>query len=395
PIQNIGTITVPGLPPIDTNPVDTTVNHADLISQGNLVKSVDKTTAVVGETVTYTIKVTNTGNILANPVTLTDVVPNGTSYVGGTLTVDGVPSGGNPNNGIIIGPVNPGQTVTVVFSVKINTMPNPNPMPNTATIDYQYLVNPNGTPTGVTGNSNTVETAVGDILVNKLVDKAFADLGDTITYTVTVNNPGVASISNVLFTDALPSGTSYVNGSLTVDTAYTGTDPMTGITLTTVGAGQTVTITWKVTVGNVLPSPNPIQNIGTVTVPGLPPVNTNPVDTTVNHADLISQGNLVKSVDKTSAVVGETVTYTIKVTNTGNILANPVTLTDVVPNGTSYVSGTLTVDGNPNGGDPNSGIAIGPVNPGQTVTVVFSVKINTMPNPNPMPNTAKIDYQYL
>ncbi|WP_040329927.1 DUF7507 domain-containing protein, partial [Clostridium ihumii] len=395
PVQNIGIVTVPGLPPVNTNPVNTTINHADLISQGNLVKSVDKTVATVGETVTYTIKVTNTGNILANPVTLTDVVPNGTSYKTGTLTIDGNPNGGNPNSGIAIGPVNPGQTVTVVFGVVINTLPNPNPMPNSAKIDYQYLVNPNGTPTEVTGNSNTVETAVGDIKVNKLVDKAFADLGDTITYTVTVNNPGITPVNNVLFTDALPSGTSYVNGSLTVDAPFTGINPMTGITLTSVGSGQTVTITWKVTVGNVLPNPNPVQNIGVITVPGLPPINTNSVDTTVNHADLISQGNLVKSVDKAIAAVGETVTYTIKVTNTGNVMANPVTLTDVVPNGASYVTGTLTIDGVPNGGNPNNGIAIGPVNPNQTITVIFKAKINTMPNPNPMPNTSTIDYEYL
>ena len=387
PIPNVGIVTIPGLPPVNTNQVTTQVNNATL----SVIKSVDKTQAVVGDTVSYTITVVNNGNTVANPATLTDLVPNGTSYVAGTLTVDGVPNAGDPNLGFNIGPVGVGITKTIVFSVKINTLPVPNPMLNTADVNYQYLVNPNGTPVSDTAISNTVETAVGNLVINKAVDKSFIDLGGTITYIVTLQNTGIAAINNVAFNDVVPNGTTYINGSLNVDTVFTGTDPQSGLTITTIAANQTVTITWKVQVGNTLPIPNPIPNVGIVTIPGLPPVNTNQVTTQVNNATL----SVIKSVDKTQAVVGDTVSYTITVVNNGNTVANPATLTDLVPNGTSYVAGTLTVDGVPNAGDPNLGFNIGPVGVGITKTIVFSVKINILPVPNPMPNTADVAYQYL
>ncbi|MGL5416309.1 MAG: DUF7507 domain-containing protein [Clostridium sp.] len=387
PIPNVGTVTIPGLPPISTNQVATQINNATL----DVVKVVDKTQSFVGDTVSYTITVTNSGNVAANPAILTDLVPNGTSYIPGTLTVDGIPNIGDPNSGFNVGPIAVGLTKTIVFSVKIDTLPVPNPMLNTADIAYQYLVDPNGTPVSDTATSNTVNTAVGNLVINKAVDKSFADLGDTITYIVTLQNTGIASINNVAFNDVVPNGTTYVSGSLTVDAAFTGTDPQSGLTITTVAAGQTVTITWKVQVGNTIPIPNPIPNVGIVTIPGILPVNTNQVTTQINNSTL----NVIKVVDKVEAVVGETITYTITVTNNGNVVANPAILTDLVPNGTSYVGGTLTVNGVPNPGDPNSGFNVGPIAAGETKTIVFSVKINTLPVPNPMPNTTNVDYQYL
>ncbi|MGL5347274.1 MAG: DUF7507 domain-containing protein, partial [Peptostreptococcaceae bacterium] len=390
PIPNSGTITIPGVPPITTNIVTTTVNNATL----NLVKSVDKTLAIVGELVTYTITVTNSGSTAANPAVITDIVPNGTSYVAGTLKVDGVSNPGDPNTGINVGPIAAGITKTIVFTVKINTLPVPNPMPNKAVVDYKYLVDPNGTPTSDTATSNTVNTAVGDLVVNKAVDKAFVDLGDTITYTVTIDNPGKAPIDNVVFQDVTPSGTSFVAGSLSVDTAYTGSNIVTGITITTISAAQKVTITWKVKVGNTLPVPNPIPNTGIITIPGLPPKNSNTVTTQVNNADLVSPGNFVKAVDKAFADIGDIVTYTVTAKNTGNVSANNVIITDIVPNGTNYVAGTLKVDGVLNPSDPNLGVNVGTVNTGQIITLVFSVKVNVMPNPNPMPNKADVIYNY-
>ncbi|MGL4741729.1 MAG: hypothetical protein ACRC41_13120, partial [Sarcina sp.] len=387
PIVNIGTTTIPGLPPVNTNQVTTQVNNANLV----VVKNVDKATASVGDTVTYTINATNNGNVAADPAILTDLVPNGTTYIPGTLTVDGFANAGNPNAGFNIGPVAAGVTKVVVFSVKINVLPVPNPMVNTADVAYEYLVDPNGLPVSDTATSNRVETAVGDLVLNKAVDKNFANLGDTITYTVTIQNTGIAAIANVFFQDSVPSGTTYVNGSLTVDTAFTGTDPQSGLTITTINPGQTATITWKVQVDNALPTINPIPNVGTVTIPGLPPISTNQVATQINNATL----DVVKVVDKTQSFVGDTVSYTITVTNSGNVAANPAILTDLVPNGTSYIPGTLTVDGIPNIGDPNSGFNVGPIAVGLTKTIVFSVKIDTLPVPNPMLNTADIAYQYL
>lgn len=97
-----------------------------------------------------------------------------------------------------------------------------NKLDNTASVTY------NGNPV----NSNTVSTALllAPTLV-KAVDKLTANVGDTLTYTVTVSNVSLSAMTNLPFTDALPSGSTYVTNSFTVNgTAATPT--LTSNTLT-------------------------------------------------------------------------------------------------------------------------------------------------------------------
>lgn len=97
-----------------------------------------------------------------------------------------------------------------------------NQLNNTASITYG----------GSTISSNTVSTIL--LLaptILKAVDKLTANIGDTLTYTVTITNLGLSAITNLPFTDAVPAGSTFVTGSFTVNgTAATPT--VTGSTLT-------------------------------------------------------------------------------------------------------------------------------------------------------------------
>ena len=228
----------------------------------------------------------------------------------------------------------------------------------------------------------------------KSVDKSFANLGDVLTYTLTVTNPNDFTINNVLVTDLLNPGTTYV-GNLAVSVSYTGTTPMSGLILTAIGPHDVATITYQVAVINALPTPNPIVNVATFSVPGGSAGNSNVVTTQVNHADLISTGNFIKSASPVNADVGDVITYTITVHNTGNIPANNVVITDPIPAGTTYVPGSVT------GtvaftGDPTTAITLtAPLAASATATFTFQVKIGaTVPATNPIPNTAAIAYTY-
>ena len=53
---------------VDSNPVTTQINLGKL----NITKSVDKTYSPIGDVLTYTIEVSNTGNIDATNVIFTD-----------------------------------------------------------------------------------------------------------------------------------------------------------------------------------------------------------------------------------------------------------------------------------------------------------------------------------
>ncbi|MEG2322708.1 MAG: hypothetical protein RSB71_04445, partial [Bacilli bacterium] len=140
----------------------------------------------------------------------------------------------------------------------------------------------------------TITNAAPETFV-KTVDKAYADLGEVLTYTVTGHNPNNFAVNNVLMTDATPVGTSYIPGSLVVSDPYTGTTPATGITILTVNPNSDVTISWKVLVNSNIAT-SQVNNVASVIIPGQNPKNTNTVITSINNADLTSNGNFIKSV---------------------------------------------------------------------------------------------------
>ncbi|MEG0578201.1 MAG: hypothetical protein RR500_10160, partial [Bacilli bacterium] len=292
---------------------------------------------------------TNTGNVSANNVVITDVLPSGLTLVPGSVSSLAPFTGTDPATGITLtNPIPAGGSVVITYKATVVSMPVPNPIANVAKVNYTYTSDPTK-PNGSTGTNTTppANTTVNhaDITspgnLTKTADKAFANIGDVITYTIKATNTGNVSANNVVITDPLPNGTAFVPGSIVSSAPYTGTDLVTGLTLTNpIAPNTTVTITYQVKV-TTIPVPNPIANIAKVdykyTVDPANPNKANgtnttpPSNTTVNHADITSPGNFTKSTDKIFASIGDTITYTIKATNTGNVPANNVVITDTLP----------------------------------------------------------------
>ncbi|MEG2014455.1 MAG: hypothetical protein RR086_01870 [Clostridia bacterium] len=263
PIVNIASAVVPGGTSGSTNPVSTQINYADLTTTGNIIKSVTPVFAKFGDTLTYTVTIKNTGNVAANNIVVTDVIPSGATYLVGSTTAS-VPFTGDPTSAITLtNPIAAGGTVTITFKVKLsNSAPVVNPIPNTAKANYAYTVDP-ASPNGVTaiGVSNTVTTSVSTakLSIVKSASESIGYIDDVITYNIAVTNTGNVPADKVVITDAIPNGTVLVTGSLAVNVAYTGTLPT--ITLTNaILAGETVTISYKVKV-IAMPNPNPIVNV--------------------------------------------------------------------------------------------------------------------------------------
>ncbi|MDX8365795.1 DUF11 domain-containing protein [Cytobacillus sp. IB215665] len=85
-----------------------------------------------------------------------------------------------------------------------------------------------------------------------------------------------------------------------------------------------------------------------------------------------------KFVDKTFAVPGEILTYTITITNTGIVIATDVVLTDNVPAGATFIPNSVVINNIPAPGeDPNVGIALDPIPVNATTTVEFKVQVTS------------------
>lgn len=247
-IPNAGNIFATSVPNVTSNTISTTIQGASLTG----IKSVSKTTASIGDILTYTIPVTNNGNTTASNILFIDTIPNGTTLIAGSLKQGITAISGSPNPPGVVLPssVKGGATSIVTFQVRVTAIPNPNPIPNTASLTYSYLV---GTTTIASAtNTNTVNTSINFASlsgITKYVDKSFADCGDTITYTIVAPNSGTVTAQNVVFKDTIPNGTVFVPSSVFVNGVnQINSFPSSGITLPNIGPGNTATLTFQVQV---------------------------------------------------------------------------------------------------------------------------------------------------
>lgn len=373
----------------NSNTVETLVNAAIV----ETVKTADLAFAAPGDIITYTITLTNSGNVSADSVVLTDVIPAGTTYVAGSVTgATGVPPTFTLN-----APIAAGGNATVTFQVQVGTtIPVPNPVINSATAAFTYTVNPQE-PDGTAGTSasNSVRTPINGAVVStvKTVDKAYAEPGDILTYTLTLTNSGNEPANNVVITDAIPAGTTFVAGSVT---GAIGTPPTLTL-INPIPVNGAATVTFQVIVDNSIPAVNPLSNSSAATFtfttdPAEPNGRTgesdsNVVTTQINSAMVTAE----KTASSAFANVGDTVSYTITLTNNGNVSANQVILTDLIPAGTSFVVGSLV---GATGTPPTLTLA-NPIAAGGTATVTFDVLIgNSLPNPNPLENSVSAVFVY-
>lgn len=355
-------------------------------------KTVDKAVASVGETLTYTLVISNFGNNGSNNAVFIDTLPTGTSFIPGSVELNGVsqptatitiPSGFNA------GPIAIGQTATVTFKATVNNVAPGSTLTNTFSIGYNY--SPLNAATLTFSNNigaNIVSTTVlgtATIANTKTVSKAFANVGDVLQYTIAVKTFGNTSTNNISFIDTIPSGTTLIPNSFKVNgVTIVGGDPNppSGVNLGTIPQLTTKTITFNVTV-NTIPNPNPILNSctssGTFTQdPSIPngvttSANSNIVTTQINNANL---GNITKTSSKTFVTCGDIITYTIVIPNSGNVTALNVIFKDTIPNGTILNPSSVFVNGVlQTGANPTIGVTIPNIAPGTTSTITFNVTV--------------------
>jgi uncharacterized repeat protein (TIGR01451 family) len=378
-----------------------------------ITKSHPAGAVIRGNQLVYTLNVINKGPSTATNVEVIDTLPAGLTFVsatGGTVTP---PSNGNQTVIVNVGTLADEATATVTITVTVDqsvaaSVNNTAEVRSTESLAGLDLPTNNNTVIDVTNTSGAA-----DLRIDK-TGPATAVPGTTITYSIVATNDGPTDATQVSVADNLPDGIQVLSATSTVGTvnipttAQDTTSANNEDLVVTVGAlandaSATITIT-----ALVLPATrSELVNVATVST-----ANSALTDATGNNSDTLTT-TLSPTVDlrvqktaPTTIVAGNQLTYTMTVTNVGPSQATNVRLTDVLPAGVTFVSGSSSVGtASVTAETLTSGVVLGTMNPGasETVTVVVSVTgatrgsfTNTAtvtatepePTTDPNPNTA-------
>ncbi|MFQ5524817.1 MAG: SdrD B-like domain-containing protein [Thermoanaerobaculia bacterium] len=182
-----------------------------------------------GETILYTIRVVNTGIVPITDIFLVDTLDPNTTYVLDSTQVDGaaipddlpldtpfpldVDAGHPMGYALVASPdeLAPGAEILVTFVAQVN-----DPLPVGVEEIVNNVVVSSDTETFV--DADAAPLRAGEITVTKTSSAAGSPVipGQTITYTVTVENTSGSPVTGVELSDLLPAEVSYVAGSTVV-----------------------------------------------------------------------------------------------------------------------------------------------------------------------------------
>lgn len=302
--------------------------------------------------VTYTITLTNLGPAEAMNVSWTDTLPNSIPPSSALTFVSF-----NQTSGPAFTCPSPGSTVNCAIQT----------FPAGSTATFQLVAHiPSGTSSGHTytnvasqttdndhdpdndTSSTTLTVSSADIMVTKSAPLT-ASAGGAIGYDITLTNNGPDTAVNALFTDTLSSFETFSSAAQVTGPAGSCTPPPAGsdnayppggtVTcgVSTLGSGQSAQFTIIVAVSSATPNGTVITNVANA--------SSDSADSNTNNNTSSASTTITATADLTvvkqapaSANAGTNMTYTIIVKNKGLADASSVTLTDVLPPNTTFVS---------------------------------------------------------
>ncbi|MEX0313515.1 MAG: gliding motility-associated C-terminal domain-containing protein [Allomuricauda sp.] len=342
----------------------------------------------VGDVVTFTINLSNLGDIDATGVSVENLVPAGFG------TIVAINNGGtySPGTGIITWtglnvPLGT-NTAVLTFNATVQT-------PTGALGEFTHIAevtfsdqsdldsianNDDGDQSEDDEDAITAAPEQADLSLTKIVvdNDITPSVGDEISFEINISNSGPNDAANVVVTDLLPTGFDFVLYSTTAGT-YNDTTGEWQVGTVTSGTSETLIIDVLVN-----PSGNYV-NVAEITTSDAFDIDSTPGngilaeddqdDVTIIPTALVDL-SLTKNVDDANPIVNTNVIFTLAVSNTGPSDATAIQVTDQLPSGFTYVSD----DGGGNYDDATGIWNVGALSNGSTTSLNITATVNPTGN---------------
>ncbi len=318
----------------------------------SIAKTVGNTSVNEANLVGYQVMVTNHGSVMATNVEVTDPIPAGLSFSNYWPTVGTY----TPGTGVWSIPgIAAGATVTLQYFATVDYGTAGTSITNTAEITMAGELDPDSTPNNHLSSEDdqasitiNVGAPLADLSLSQVVSNANPNEGDTVIFTVSLNNATGANVSNIEVEDLLPTGLTLVSAAATSGT-YTAGNGIWLVPVMSYYQTKVLTLTATVDAGTAGATLTNIAELIASVFPDPDSTPNNHVTTEDDYAALdvqVAQSMIDLELSKTASTTtpneGDTVSFTIDLFNNSAWQATGVEVTDLLPPGLTLTTAVAT-----------------------------------------------------
>ncbi|WP_160036280.1 DUF11 domain-containing protein [Paenibacillus sp. An7] len=345
-----------------------------------LKKSASVEQVTLDSIVMYQLEIENTGNAPAE-VTLTDTLPEGTSFIPNSLLKDGVPiPGADPQEGLQIGILAINQKVTIQFQIIVSSIPDSLTLINMATATYTFQAMDGRVITKeLISNPVTLFVSPSQLSMYYYANTNQTFEGDIITFFIQITNTGKEDIRNAVVSTLLSGEMTFLPGSVVIDGLLApDLDPFAGITIPFVASNSTTQISYQVKIGKRTTS-TPLTSVATL-------LYINQGEEITIRSDPVSISYLLPvltisvKITPDQVTYEDTVKYEVLIQNEGEIPVEAVYDLLQAPE-LNLVPGTVKINGilRPEV-SLATGLPLGTLIPNSSMYITFESKVSMVPN---------------
>ena len=354
----------------------------------SIEKTADKATVSPGETVTFTIKLQNKGERDADDVRITDFLPKEFTYINDTSGID--PAESKKGHGIYytweIGTFRAGESKEFDLIAEVGCLETEEKLKNKAYTYTGEIEDITAVAEEALDSSEVkIKYKIPSLFIEKIVDKE-RDIapGDILTYTITYKSDGGPAY-NVKITDTFSPKVEYLSDTSGVKPTKDGNKYTWEFSEIEKDKKSSFELKAKVT--DRVEDGEEVENKVTISAECL-----GEADDDTSSEVALPVLTIVKDVNIDRAMIGDILTYTIRITNNGGS-AWDVVVTDILPIGFQYIEGRTLFNGSaaadPEGENPYAW-KIERVDSETTFEIKYQVAIGTNARPGRNDNFAEV-----